>query len=130
MQPEGERVSALTTADGEPVMETTVVLANGGDGVWCDVDAYLDLEAPLEGHAYTYVNYLQQNESADTAMVVVETEIAAGPAFRIELFDQATGRGRDGRGRQHGRSRGRACRRRLTERCLRDHRPVASWAHG
>ena len=90
--PEGERVSAITDAEGEPVMETTAVLANGGGGTWCDVDAYLGLEAPLEEHAYAYVSYLQQNESSDAAMVVADEEIPAGPAFRIEIFDPTTGR--------------------------------------
>jgi len=91
-QPEGLRVSAITTADGEPVMETTALMAMGAGGTWCDVDAYLALDAPLEGHAYAYATYLQQNESADATMVVADTEIPAGPAYRIEVFNQATGR--------------------------------------
>lgn len=91
-RPEGLRLSAITTADDEPVMETTVLYANGGGGTWCDVDAYLDLDAPLEGHAYQYAAYLQRSESPDVAMIVVETELPAGPAYRIELFDQTTGR--------------------------------------
>ena len=89
---EGERISALTNAAGEAVMETTVLLANGGGGTWCDVDAYLNMDEPLEGHAYAYVNYLQQNEPADAAMAVFETEIPTGPAYRIEIFDPSTGR--------------------------------------
>lgn len=89
---EGERISAITDAAGEPVMETTVMLANGGDGTWCDVDAYLDMDSALDEHAYAYANYLQQNESAEAAMVVTETEIPAGPAYRIEIFDPSTGR--------------------------------------
>ncbi len=89
---EGERISALTDAAGDPIMETTVMLANGGDGMWCDVDAYLDMTSALEEHAYAYVNYLQQSESAEAAMVVAETEIPAGPAYRIEIFDSSTGR--------------------------------------
>lgn len=90
--PEGERISALTNAAGEEVMETTVLYANGGGGTWCDVDAYLAMDAPLEGHAYAYVQYLQQNESAESAMVVAETELPVGPAYRIEIFDPTTGR--------------------------------------
>lgn len=91
---EGERVSALTTTDDEPIMETTALYANGGGGTWCDVDAYLDLdpEANLEAHAYAFVSYLQQNESSDAAMVVAEEELPVGPAYRIEIFDQSTGR--------------------------------------
>ena len=88
---EGERISALTDAAGEPIMETTLMLANGGDGLWCDVDAYLDMTSGLEEHAYAFVNYLQQSESADAAMVVTETEIPVGPAYRIEIFDRSTG---------------------------------------
>lgn len=91
-RPEGLRLSAITTADDEPVMETTALMANGGGGTWCDVDAYLALDAPLESHAYQYAAYLQQSESPDVAMIVVETELPAGPAYRIELFDQSTGR--------------------------------------
>ena len=90
--PEGERVSALTNAAGEEVMETTVLYGNGGGGTWCDVDAYLAMDAPLEGHAYAYVQYLQQNESADSAMVVAEAELPVGPAYRIEIFEPTTGR--------------------------------------
>ncbi len=90
--PEGLRISAITTADGEAVMETTALMANGGGGTWCNVDAYLELDAPLESHAYQYAAYLQQSEPESVAMVVVGTELPAGPAFRIELFDQATGR--------------------------------------
>ena len=92
--PEGERVSAITDAEGQPVMEATVVYANGGGGTWCDVDAYLGLaeDATLEGHAYAYVNFLQQTESADAQMVVIETDIPAGPAYRIEIFEPSNGR--------------------------------------
>ena len=90
--PEGERISALTNAAGEEIMETTVLYANGGGGTWCDVDAYLSMDAPLEGHAYAYVQYLAQNESADSAMVVAEAELPAGPAYRIEIFEPANGR--------------------------------------
>ena len=91
--PEGERVSALTDADGEAIMETTLIYANAGGGTVCDVDAFLDMPAdsPLEGFAYEYVNFLQQTEGADSAMVVGETEVADGAAYRIEIFNQATG---------------------------------------
>jgi hypothetical protein len=91
--PVGDRVSALTRADDEPVMETTAFLANGGGGTWCDVDAYLDMiDAPLDEFAYSFVSYLQQNESAESAMVVGDAEIASMPAYRIEIFNQSTGR--------------------------------------
>lgn len=90
--PEGLRVSAITTADDEPVMETTAFMANAGGGTWCSVDAYIGLKAPLESHAYQYAAYLQRSESESVAMVLAETELPAGPAYRIELFDQATGR--------------------------------------
>lgn len=90
-QPEGLRLSALTTAEGEPVMETTALYASGG-GSWCDVDAYFGLDASLEEHAYAYVSWLQRSEDAAARMVVVETEIPAGPAYRIEVFDPTTGR--------------------------------------
>lgn len=91
-RPEGLRLSAITTADGEPVMETTALMANGGGGSWCDVDAYLALDAPLRDHAYAYASYLQQSEGADSTMVVAEAELPVGPAFRIEVFDRSTGR--------------------------------------
>ena len=92
--PEGERVSAITNAEGDEVMEATVLYANGGGGTWCDVDAYLRLgeDAPLEGHAFAFVSYLQQNESSEAQMVVVETEVPAGPAYRIEIFEPNNGR--------------------------------------
>lgn len=86
MLPEGTRVSAITTPQGEPVFETTAVLANG-DGAWCDVDVYLDMTATLEEHAYGYTKYLQEINSADARMIVVETELTAGPSYRIEVFD-------------------------------------------
>jgi len=89
--PEGTRVSEITTAEGEPIMATTAILANGSGGQWCDVDAYLDLVAPLEQHAYAYAAYLQQVYTS-IPMVVTKTELPAGPAFRIEIFDQQTGR--------------------------------------
>jgi hypothetical protein len=92
LRPEGTRVSAITTADGEPVMEATALMANGGDGAWCDVDAYLSLDAPLRDHAYAYAAYLQQSESAEAAMIVAEQQLPVGPAFRIEIFDRSTGR--------------------------------------
>ncbi len=91
--PEGERLSAITDAAGEPVMETTVIYANAGGGTVCDVDAFLDMPADsgLEGFAFEYVNYLQQNARADDAMVVSEAEVADGAAYRIEIFNQGTG---------------------------------------
>ena len=91
--PEGLRVSALSTADDEPIMEATALMANGGGGTWCDVDAYLGLaDAPLESHAYQFAAYLQQSETESVAMIVAETELPAGPAYHVELFDQETGR--------------------------------------
>jgi hypothetical protein len=73
-------------------METTALYANGGGGTWCDMDVYLALDAPLDSHAYQYAAYLQQSEDPEVAMIVVDTELPLGPAFRIELFDQSTGR--------------------------------------
>ena len=90
--PEGQRISAITTADDEPVMEMTAFMANAGSGTWCNVDAYIELAASLESHAYQYAAYLQQSEAESVAMMVAETELPAGPAYRIELFDQETGR--------------------------------------
>lgn len=84
--PEGERVSALTSPDGEPIMETTAVMANGGDAGLCDVDVYLDMTAPLRDHAYAYAAYLQQTFGS-VPMVVTETELPAGNAYRIEIVD-------------------------------------------
>jgi len=89
--PEGERVSALTTPEGEPIMETTAVLANGGDAGLCDVDVYLDMTAPLQDHAYAYAAYLQQSFGS-VPMVVTETELPAGTAFRIEIVDEERAR--------------------------------------
>ena len=107
--PEGERVSALTDAEGEPVMETTLIYANAGGGTVCDVDAYLDMpaESGLEAFAFQLVNYLQQNESSDAAMVVGEEELPVGPAYHIEIFNQESGRIRaiylfDGPAREDG----------------------------
>ena len=88
MLPEGTRVSAITTPEGEPIFETTAVLANGG-GAWCDVDVYFDMTATLEEHAYGYTKYLQEISSADAQMIVVETKLPAGPSYRIEIFDPA-----------------------------------------
>jgi hypothetical protein len=90
-QPEGIRESPITTAEGGPIYATTAVLANGG-GAWCDVDIYLDMTATLDEHAYAYASYLRQINGADAPMVVVETELPAGSAFRIEVFDPAEGR--------------------------------------
>lgn len=84
--PEGERVSALTSPDGEPILETTAVMANGGDAGLCDVDVYLDMSAPLRDHAYAYAAYLQQTFGS-VPMVVTETELPAGNAYRIEIVD-------------------------------------------
>jgi hypothetical protein len=91
---EGVRESAVDRDDDTPVMETTVFYANGGDGTWCDADAYLDLPADssLEGFAFALVNFMQQNEGPDVAMMVAEEELPVGPAYRVEAFDQATGR--------------------------------------
>jgi hypothetical protein len=89
--PEGTRVSEITTAEGEPIMATTAILANGSGGQWCDVDAYLSMVAPLEQHAYAYAAYLQKVFSS-IPMVVTKTELPSGPAFRIEIFDDQTGR--------------------------------------
>jgi hypothetical protein len=107
--PEGERVSALTDAEGEPVMETTLIYANAGGGTVCDVDAYLDMpaESDLESFAFQLVNYLQQTESSDAAMVVGEEELPVGPAYHIEIFNQESGRIRaiylfDGPAREDG----------------------------
>jgi len=86
--PAGTRESHIRTPEGEPIYETTAIIANGGGGRWCDVDVYLDMIAPLDQHAYAYVGYLQQINGANTPMVVVDAELPAGPAFRIEVFDQ------------------------------------------
>ena len=106
---EGERESAVNRDDGTPVLETTAFYANGGDGTWCDVDAYLDMPADsgLEGFAFALVTFMQQNEGPDVAMVVAEEELPIGPAYRVEAFDQATGRIRglylfDGPAREDG----------------------------
>lgn len=90
----GLRESAVNRPDGTPVMETTVFYANGGDGTWCDTDAYLDMPADssLEGFAVSLVTFMQETEGPDVAMMVAEEELAVGPAFRIEAFDGATGR--------------------------------------
>ena len=85
-QPEGTRESALTTAEGEPILETTAVYANGRDAGLCDVDVYLDTDAPLEQHAFAYVRFLEQTFGG-VPMVVSETELPAGPAYRIEMVD-------------------------------------------
>jgi|GEM_PF-25866 len=50
------------------------------------------MTASLDEHAHAYVGYLQRISGADTPMIVTETRLAAGPAFHIELFDQARGR--------------------------------------
>lgn len=91
---EGVRESAVDRDDGTPLMETTVFYANGGDGTWCDADAWLDMPADssLEGFAFALVNFMQQNEGPDVAMMVAEEELPVGPAYRVEAFDQATGR--------------------------------------
>lgn len=91
---DGVRESAVDRDDGTPVMETTVFYANGGDGTWCDTDAYLDLPADssLEGFAFALVTFMQENEGPDVAMMVAEEELPVGPAYRVEAFDQATGR--------------------------------------
>lgn len=89
---EGTRQSAITSAEGEPIMETTAVMANAGSGIWCDVDTYLDMTGTLEEHAFAYTSYLQQVNDADTRMIVVESELPAGPAYRMEVFDPSRGR--------------------------------------
>ncbi len=89
--PSGTRESPIQTPEGEPIYATTAILANGG-GRWCDIDVYLDMTAPLDQHAYAYAGYLQQINGANTPMVVIETELPVGPAFRIEVFDQARAR--------------------------------------
>ena len=106
---EGVRESAVDRADGTPVMETTVFYANGGDGTWCDADAYLEMPADstLEAFAFALVNFMQQNEGPDVAMMVAEEELPVGPSYRVEAFDQATGRIRglylfDGPSREDG----------------------------
>ena len=75
-------------------METTVFYANGGDGTWCDADAFLDMPADssLEGFAFALVTFMQENEGPDVAMMVDQEELPIGPSFRVEAFDQATGR--------------------------------------
>ena len=88
---EGDRVSAISGPDGEPVIETTALLANGGDGTWCDVDIYFDMTTSLEQQAYAYTQYLQQIEASDASMVVVEAELPAGPSYRIEIFNPSSG---------------------------------------
>lgn len=85
--PAGTRESPIRTPEDEPIYATTAILANGGDGRWCDVDVYLDMVAPLDEHAYGYAGYLQRMNGADAPMIVVETDITAGPAFRIEVFN-------------------------------------------
>jgi hypothetical protein len=91
---DGERESAVNRSDGTPVMETTVFYANGGDGTWCDADAFLDMPADssLEGFAVALVTFMQENEGPDVAMMVAEEELPIGPSYRVEAFDQATGR--------------------------------------
>lgn len=90
----GVRESAVDRDDDTPVMETTVFYANAGAGTWCDADAYLDMPADssLEAFAYALVNFMQQNEGPDVAMMVAEEELPVGPSYRVEAFDQATGR--------------------------------------
>jgi hypothetical protein len=89
--PQGTRVSAISGPEGEPVIETTAVLANGGGGTWCDVDIYFDMTTSLEQHAFAYSQYLQQIQSSDASMVVLESELPAGPSYRIEIFDPSSG---------------------------------------
>lgn len=89
--PEGERLSALTTADGDPVMETTALSASGPDA-WCNVDVYLAIDVPLIPHAVAYSEFLAQSAGAESMMNVVETELPVGPAVRMEIFDPERGR--------------------------------------
>ena len=86
-RPAGTRESEICSAYGEPVYVTTAVLANGGEGRWCDVDVYLDMIAPLDEHAHAYAAYLQRVHGADVPMRLTETELPAGPAFAIEMLD-------------------------------------------
>ena len=91
--PMASRVSEIQGGpDGEPVYVMTVFMANAGDGRWCDVDVYLDIPASLEEHAYAYASYLQTVNGPERAMLLTETELPAGPTFRIDSFDQASGR--------------------------------------
>ncbi len=91
--PMASRVSEIQGGpDGEPVYVMTVFMANAGDGRWCDVDVYLDMPASLEEHAYAYASYLQTVNGPERAMLLTETELPAGPTFRIDSFDQALGR--------------------------------------
>ncbi len=86
-RPAGTRESEIRSADGEPVYVTTAVLANGGDGRWCDIDVYLDMIAPLDEHAHAYAAYLQRVHGANLPMRLTEMELPAGPAFGIEMLD-------------------------------------------
>ena len=91
--PEGDRLSALTTAEGGEIMETTAITANGSDA-WCNVDVYLSIDAPLQEHAIAYANFLAQSAGAESQMVVLDHELPAGPSVRIEIFDPERGRSR------------------------------------
>mgnify|MGYP001555688379 FL=1 len=43
--PEGQRISAITSAEDEPVMEMTAFMAYAGSWTCCNVDAYIELAA-------------------------------------------------------------------------------------
>jgi hypothetical protein len=91
--PAGERLSAVTTADGGEIMETTAITANGTDA-WCNVDVYLSIDASLQEHAIAYANFLAQSAGAESQMVVLDHELPVGPSVRIEIFDPERGRTR------------------------------------
>lgn len=89
--PEGERVSEITGPDGEPIMATTAIYAMGQGGQWCNVDVYFDAPASLQEHTFALASYLQQ-KLGKVPMVVTETDIPVGHAFRIEVLDTVTAR--------------------------------------
>ncbi len=86
--PMASRESEIRTGpDAEPVYVTTVIMANAGDGRWCDVDVYGSMPVPLEQHVYAYAGYLQSVYQIDRSVAVTETQLPVGDAFRIDMDD-------------------------------------------
>lgn len=92
LTPTGARVSEIVDAEGEPIYVTTAMTALAGDGRWCDTEVYLDVPAPLDEHAYAYAGYLQQVHGAHVLVAIVTTELPAGPAYNISVYDRERAR--------------------------------------